>query len=295
MTVISKVDDIKSTVVYIFSGTRANRGERLVFVRPLGTGFFIGISKHQVKGEGWGWPYFVTAKHVLKRTPEEYRTEIFVRANLNDWSPSSNQIGVGFYRLPILDNERNLQWTIHSNPAIDLAVIQSFPPTGRFNFKVIPPAIFATDEVIQREGVAEGDEVFFPCFTPEIPQQRRNYPVIRFGRIALMCEENIPTPEGNTKFHIAECFPFGGNSGSPVFLRFGPSRRAAQIVVGQERYFLIGVMKGYWPVEQPVDIQQTEFYLSVRQSIGIAAITPIDYLKDILYNETLRRQRGEID
>jgi len=109
-----------------------------------------------------------------------------------------------------------------------------------------------------------------------------------------MSGEEIQTSDGSTKFHFAECFPFEGNSGSPVFLRFGPARRATQIVVGPERYFLLGVMKGYWQHAQPVEVQQTQFRLSVRQHMGIAAITPIDYLREILYREDLRRQRGEI-
>lgn len=290
MSVISRVHMIKKTVGYIFSGEV--REERLISIYPLGTGFLVAVPHHQV--EGRGWPYFVTAKHVLKRTPEEYRTEIFVRANLRDWSPSSNQIGASFYRLPVLDNEGNLQWTIHSNPAVDLAVIQNFPRPETYEFQVIPNTIFATEEVVQKEEVAEGDEVFFPCFTPEIPQRRRNYPVIRFGRIALTSGEDLPTLGGSAKFHFAECFPFGGNSGSPVFLRFGPMRRATQLVFG-ERYFLLGIMSGYYYQTRPVDIQPTEFRLSVNQSIGIAAIIPVDYLKDILYSETLRRQRHEIE
>ena len=290
MSVISRIDIIKQTVVYIFSG-EASR-ERLTSVSPLGTGFFVAIPHHQV--EGRIWPYFVTAKHVLKRTLEEYWTEIFIRANVRGWSLGSNQNGVNFFTLPVSDREGNLQWAIHSNPAVDLAVIQQFPRTDMFEFQSIPSTIFATREVIGREEVAEGDEVFFPCFTPEIPQQRRNNPVIRFGKIALMSDEDIQTPEGSTKFHFAECYPFGGNSGSPVYLRFGPTRRATQIVVGPERYFLLGVMKGYWHHDQPVEVQQTQFRLSVAQHMGIAAITPVDYLHEILYSETLRKQRGEI-
>jgi len=290
MSVISKIDMIKQTVVYIFSGEVS--GERLTSLSPLGTGFFVAVPHLQVEGKIW--PYFVTAKHVLKRTLDEYWTEIFFRANVRDWSSGSNQTGVDFCRLPILDGEGNLQWTIHSNPAVDLAVIQQFPRVDMYEFQSIPSTIFATHGLIQREEVAEGDEVFFPCFTPEIPQQRRNNPVIRFGKIALMSEEDIPTLEGSTKFHFVECFPFGGNSGSPVFLRFGPTRRAPQIIVGPDRYFLLGVMKGYWQHAQPVEVQQAQFSLSVKQHMGIAAITPVDHLQEILYSETLQRQRGEI-
>jgi len=278
MSVISGIDAIKKTVVYIYSGEA--HGEQLTSVYPLGTGFFVSIPHHIQ--EGAIWPYFVTAKHVLERIPREYLAEIFLRVNLKGWSSSSNQTGVSFLRLPVLNGEGNLQWTIHSNPAVDLAVIQRLPSLETYEFSSILTTMFDTNEVIQREGVAEGDEIFFPCFTPEIPQQRRNNPVIRFGKLALMLGEDIPTPEGSTKFHFAECFPFGGNSGSPVFLRFGPTRRPDQLVLGSERYFLLGIMKGHYGPSE------------IGHHIGIAAITPVIYLKEILDSETLRRQRGEI-
>jgi len=290
MSVISEVGEIKKTVVYLFSGKVS--GERLTSVHPLGTAFITGVPHHEV--ENASWPYLVTAKHVLRQNEQMWR-HVFVRANLRDWSPCGSEVGAAFYRLSVLDSDDNLIWATHPNPAVDLAVIQSGPPPERYEVKFVHPNMFAVQEVVQREGVAEGDEVFFPCFTPEIPQQRRNYPVIRFGRIALVSEESIPQREGSARIHFTECFPFGGNSGSPVFLRFGPTRRAGTITVGPERYFLLGVIKGYWAREEPVEIQRTEFHLSVQQSLGIAAITPIDYLRDILYSETLRRQRGEID
>ena len=97
-----------------------------------------------------------------------------------------------------------------------------------------------------------------------------------------MSEEDIPMPEGSTKFHFVECFPFGGNSGSPVFLKFGPTRRSNQLVVGPERYFLLGIMKGHYGPSE------------IRYHIRIAAITPVNYLKEILESDSLRRQRGEI-
>jgi len=273
MSVISEIGAIKKTVVYIYSG-------EVHGVHPLGTGFFVSVPHHTNKNVIW--PYFVTATHVLKDDSGKYLAEIFLRVNLKGWFSSSNQTGVSFLRLPVLDGEGNLQWTVHSNPAVDLALIQRFQSLETYEFSSIPATMFATDEVIQREGVAEGDEIFFPCFTPEIQQERRNNPVIRFGKLALMSGENISISEGNTKFHFAECFPFGGNSGSPVFLRFGTTRRSNQLLGGQERYFLLGIMKGHYGPSE------------IRYHIGIAAITPVNYLKEILESDTLRRQRSEI-
>jgi hypothetical protein len=48
MSVISGIDIIKRTVVYIFSGEVD--GEHLTSVGPLGTGFFVAVPLHQVEG-----------------------------------------------------------------------------------------------------------------------------------------------------------------------------------------------------------------------------------------------------
>ena len=41
---------------------------------------------------------------------------------------------------------------------------------------------------------------------PEIPQQKRNTPIIRFGRISLVSTEDFETWERSVRFHLAECF-----------------------------------------------------------------------------------------
>lgn len=288
MSVISGVDKLKKTVAYIFSGKVSD--ERLTSLSPLGTGFLVAVPHHEVEGKVW--PYFVTAKHVLRLDSERYRREIFVRANLRDWSPSGEQLGVGLIDLPVADTEGNLQWVVHSNPAVDIAVIQRFPRADQFDIQAVPTKAFFAQDSFQRARIVEGHELFFPCFTPEIPQRRRNNPVVRFGRIALISDEDLVTPEGNVRFHFVECFPFGGNSGSPVFLR--KMERVAESSRIEERYGLFGIMRGHFNVAQPVSIQQTQPHLLARQHMGIAAITPVDYLREILYSDDLRRQRGEI-
>lgn len=288
MSAVLGIGLIRKTVAYIFSGEVS--GEKLTSVNPLGTGFLVGIPNQRIEGSIWA--YFVTAKHVLRNESGGYRTEVFVRANLKNWSPSSGQVGARFARLAVTDGNGNLAWTIHPNPAVDIAILPSVPQPETYDIQVVPVKAFAIQQTLSRWGIVEGQELFFPCFTPEIPQQRRNSPVIRFGRISLISDEDFLTPEGSTRLHFAECFPFGGNSGSPVFLRRVES--IAESERTQEKYGLFGIMKGHFNVGQPVMIQQTQPRLLVRQHMGIAAITPVDYLMEILYNDDLRRRRDEI-
>ena len=219
---------------------------------------------------------------MLRSNSEEYCRQIFCRANLRDWNPGSDRAGVEFIQVSTSGTGGNLLWAVHSNPAVDIAVIQQYPRPDRFDFQTIPNAAFVTQEIIQRDGIVEGHELFFPCFTPEIPQHRRNNPIIRFGRISLLSTEDFEAPEGRVRFHLAECFPFGGNSGSPVFVR-----------TTEARYGLFGIMTGYYLAIQPV-IQKTQSGLVTPQHMGIATIVPIDHLHDILFSNAFRRSRGEI-
>lgn len=279
MFVISRVDIIKKTVVYLFS--EEAKAQSLISVNPLGTGFFVAVPA----GEGRSWIYFVTAKHVLERNSGKYRKNILCRVNLKDCNRDSSRVGFEFLRFPILDTEGNILWIVHSNPAVDIAVIQEFPNPQTYEIQAIPTKAFVTQEIVQRDRIVEGQELFFPCFTPEVPQHRRNNPVIRFGRIALISTEDFVTQKGSARFYLAECFPFGGNSGSPVFFR----QRTAE----GEAYALLGIMIGHYYAREPV-IRETQSSLMVPQHMGIAAIMPVDYLLDILNSDAVRRERSEM-
>jgi hypothetical protein len=278
---IGEINLLRKAVVYIFSGEIS--GEQLNSVQPLGTGFFVGVPHHQ--NTGAIWPYFVTAKHVI-RDDAGYRGEIFLRLNTRNWTVQSNQQGVHYLALSIFDSQRNSRWIFHSNPDVDIATIQLRPQQDLYDTDLIPDAAFVTQDIVQRAGIVEGQELFFPCFTPEMRQIRRNNPVIRFGRIALLSTEVDETTQ--TRTYYAECFPFGGNSGSPVFVKLTATGGATPPTV----YGLFGVMTGHLRVPQPVEIVQTNVQL--WQHMGIATVVPIDYLREILCGDMARRQRGEI-
>ena len=80
MSAISRVDALKKTITYIFSGEAS--GQSLTSIYPLGTDFFVAVP-HQVEGESW--IYLFTARHVLRSNSEEYYRQIF-----RDWNPGSD-------------------------------------------------------------------------------------------------------------------------------------------------------------------------------------------------------------
>jgi len=270
-------EDIKQTVAFIFH----QRQE----LEPIGTGFFMGIAQ-----ENTHFIYFVTAKHVIMD-----ETQVFLRLNLRNYDPSSNQLGTLYQPVQVKDDQGNLLWFVHSDPSVDVAVLPFAPNPELIQFKCIGPEVLATRDIIAKEKVAEGDEIFFTGLLPQFYRTKRNYPVVRYGRIALLTDEVIEVQgEGPQELYFAECQTFPGNSGSPVFLRFGPTREPGVIRVGGERLFLLGLMKGYFSQRQLLEIQETQrLFLQFNENIGIAAIVPGEKIKDILYSVNLTRIREE--
>ena len=108
-----------------------------------------------------------------------------------------------------------------------------------------------------------------------------NYPIVRHGKLALLTDEQIQieptTPGKKTDIFFAEVTSFGGNSGSPVFLRIVPLREGLNINMRLDfQYYLLGVMKGF------VSDQEA------KQNAGIATIVPADKIADILAGDRVR-------
>lgn len=261
--------DLKKTIGFIFIETPQGP-------MPIGTGFFV-----KVQGDAdSSYVYFVTAKHVVHG-----HTEVSVRLNTRDWDPASPEPGMVFTKLPVKDAQGDLVWATHPDPAIDLAVFPGSPGEAA-EFRTIGMEMFVTREFIAQERVTEGDEIFFVGLLPQYYGTKRNHPVVRYGRLALVTDEKIYSPDGPVELLFAECQSFPGNSGSPVFLQLGPTRQPGAITLAPERLMLLGVMLGF--VSQQVDISQGA---SFQESVGIAAIVPVEKLKEILFSRPLILER----
>jgi len=81
--------------------------------------------------------------------------------------------------------------------------------------------------------------------------------------------------------HLAEVMSFGGNSGSPVFLRLGGMQEEPFVVRGYT-YYLLGVMQGFFPEGMDFAIQVAELRGLAAQNSGLAAVIPCDKINKIL-------------
>lgn len=135
--------------------------------------------------------------------------------------------------------------------------------------------------------IAEGSDVFFTdLFTGHVGLQR-NYPIVRFGRVALVTDEKIEWDGTPNELYLIEAASYGGNSGSPVFFYLGSDREPGTLVVGSPILRLAGIMQGTFLDHQPIRVVETKKMPISVSSMGIAAVVPAYKLHEILFGEEL--------
>jgi len=272
--------EVKSVVAFLFIPGK-QPGELV----PYGTAFFVGVK--DPKNPDRSFVYLVTAKHVL-RTPDRktWLPKIFLR--LNTKTSSSEIIEISLF----LSGAGRTVF-MHSDPSVDIAVIPALPDQDRFDFKVLPEEMITTEKDFKGLGITEGSEVFFTgLFSPYVGT-RKNYPVVRFGRVSLITDEKIKFVDDEAQLYLIESGSYGGNSGSPVFFYLGSDRTPGMLVVGPPILKLAGVMSGSFLDLQPVGVVETARVNVAPSSMGIAAVVPAYKLHDLLFSADLMKQRGQ--
>jgi hypothetical protein len=265
--------DIKKSVVFFF----VPGGEgRLI---PNGTGFLVGVP-HQVK-KGVTFVYLATARHVLQSPDRSaWLPEIYVRLNTKDGRSD-------VLTVPLRAEGREKNVFTHPDASVDLAVIPLFEDPARYDFKVIPEDLLTKAQEAGRLGVQEGTEVFYAgLFVPHLGVLR-NYPIVRFGKVAMVPGEKINWGGRDADLYLIESASYRGNSGAPVFFLL-PARKGAG---GGTSIKLAGVLLGYFGDVEPVGPPANGGRAVATFNTGISAAVPAYKLQEILFGEALRRQR----
>lgn len=271
--------EVKTTVGFVYVLNQKN--EKV----PNGTGFFVGVKNPEK--EGFFAVYFVTAKHVLQTSDRKnWLPDFFLRLNKKD--------GTTEY-VPVPINTTGKQKTVytHSDPDVDLAVIPMLPDQEIFDFKFLPDNMLTTKKDFEDLNIREGSDIFFTGLFIPYPGYEKNYPVVRFGRVALITEEKIEIEKGRKmNLYLIESGSFGGNSGSPVFFHLGSDRSPGSIILGPPVIKIAGVMKGSFLDVQPLMVIETAKILGAPSSMGISAVIPAYKLHELLFGDELKKKRG---
>ena len=270
--------EIKSVVAFIFV---KNEEGKLI---ANGTGFFVGV-KNPSNPDSFS-VYLVTAKHVLcKQNTTDFLDMVFVRLNKKE---GGSQIGV----IPIIAEGKKRNVFTHSDSSVDIAIIPFLPNQEKFDFKFLPEDMITTKEAFKELKIREGSDVFFTgLFTPYTGSER-NYPIVRFGRVALVTDEKIEWQGKLMDLYLIEAGSYGGNSGSPVFFYLGSDREPGSIVIGSPILKLAGVMQGTFLDAHEIKVFETKKVPIAVSSMGIAAVVPGYKLHEILFSDELKEKRG---
>jgi hypothetical protein len=264
---------VKSAVGFIFIKDKI---EKLV---PCGTAFFVGV--RNPSDPDVNSCYLVTAKHVLYGpNTKKFRDEVFVRLNKKVGCPE-------YVNIPIKSNNQTV--FTHKEDVVDIAVIPFEPDEDKFDFKFIPDDMVTTKQAYNELNISEGSDVFFTGLFVQYFGGEKNYPVVRFGRVALVTDEKIEWDGKQMDLYLIEAGSYSGNSGSPVFFYLGSDRIPGCQILGLPVLRLAGVMKG--AVKDKVVETKKEpntFY----SRIGIVAVVPSYKLHEILFSDELKKHRG---
>jgi hypothetical protein len=284
------IDQIKKTVVFIH-GTYDENG---VPKNWDGTGFFIFQSDPLLENRGVDW--LVTNKHMIRQPAPRgalgpFFKQVSVRANTLETAPQGGRFVEG--PLPVVDGAGNLLWCVDPDESVDLALIRVGPDEKVLDALAFPTSLFVTKDLFRKLNINENDEVFFTGLFAPYRGLRRNFPIVRHGKLALVTDERIPidprNPNLTEELMLAEVTSFGGNSGSPVFLRVGGIREGAGVSIAGYSYYLLGVMQGFFSEGTEFALEITPLIRgTVSQNSGIAGVIPAEQILHILQTPRAR-------
>jgi hypothetical protein len=260
----------------------------------IGTGFFMAV-----RDSVFTFFYLVTAKHViLNPSSKQPYADIKISYNLKNQTRDSLKLS-----LVNIDKSQNVFY--HNDTSVDLAVIPLPVTILRDSSDVsfsVEVELFKSKSDFDTSYINPGTNLFYTgMFSPYIGYNK-NYPITRFGKVALITDEKIQFEESEPKatLFLAETTTFGGNSGSPVFA-YGSnykinSHDSTDRINFKEQnnipIYMAGIMKGYFQENAPIQFMNTSNMTPTYSSnIGIAAIIPSYLLYEILEGSTLRSFR----
>jgi hypothetical protein len=245
---------------------------------PTGTGFFVAVPIPDIAGAKT--VYVITAKHIIEQLPKQgLDNSIYIRSNRVTGAPD------------IIKTSAN-NWLLHpTDPSVDVAVLTiGSIDNNVYDHKYLPITTAATEEIIQKEGIGVGDEVFLTGLFVNHYGQKKSLPIVRVGNIALMPEEPIETGGMAMDAYLIEARSIGGLSGSPVFVHLIGPRPSGVTSLGGQIYWL-GLMHGHWDGR----LSDADAVRSDPEAVnmGIAIVTPVEKILEVLNQDVLVKQRQD--
>jgi hypothetical protein len=263
------MQDIKTVTAFIYVQT----GTALI---PYGTCFFVGLKSNENPDNSY--LYLVTAKHVLQDKQGMFLEKIFVRINHKDSTSSAEMV-------PLSAAGKNKNVFVNDDPSVDIAVVPIFVKISELNIKFLDQTFLSSRQEFKSLNLQEGTEAFFTGLFTGYVGNKQIYPIVRFGRIALIPSEKIFFTGQNRELLLIESSSYGGNSGSPVYFKINYLNGTSQLKLG-------GILNGtFRDVSEIIESSGRDVPLATLNNNGISGITPIYLLNEILFGSELSNRR----
>jgi hypothetical protein len=233
-----------------------------------GTTFFVGRKADTLPDSAF--VYAVTAKHVIDSIRNKGIAVVLLRLNRKN--------GEAIWVRTLLKD-----WISHpSDAAIDVAVARFSIDENVLDHKFFPVEASATRQLIAKETIDIGDEVFLSgLFAPHVGR-KTNIPIIRVGNIAAMPREKVSTKLGEIDAYLIEARSIGGLSGSPVFVHVTGVRHGVLRLTEAPQIFLLGLMHGHFDSEfLPLDVSE-DASGKAGINMGIGIVVPVEKIIEVL-------------
>jgi hypothetical protein len=229
------------------------------------------------------FPYLVTAKHnieMAKRNPGRLVARFNVKGGSELLDLSKSEV--------ITPEDEGIDLAIFAD--VDWSKVLD----GRMRHLSLPE-MAATADFVKDDDIGVGTEVFATGLFAARRGESQNLPVGRTGTIAAMPIELDEDEWSGAPYraYLVEMRSLGGLSGSPVYVMTPPrlSKSEEEGWYLDQKLRLLGVIRGHWNYRAEVtaiDFEKAEGQLSHS---GIAIVTPIDALVDLLSRKDLEEDR----
>jgi hypothetical protein len=240
--------------------------------------------------DDWNYVYCVTNSHVIRPLASPV-----IRLNTRDGGSDLIEL-------------RPDDW-VHHQFGDDLAVcpVAFEHPDHHFDYIMLHPSWFVTEEFIERQNIGVGDEVYMVGRLVNHQGQQQNTPVVMFGSISMAQPQPIRNEWGLLQeSFLIETRSLSGFSGSPVFVYITPySPTPTAYAERQPGTWLLGVDWGHMRNFEPVLKEHDDPLVStlvpvnrewkVPSNSGQAQVVPAWKLQELLDQEDLRMQRRQSD
>lgn len=269
-------DEVRKCVLFLSYKTATQ-------MEYAGTAFLVGVPLNN----DYVTVYIVTAKHVIDCIKEKsIDQKVYLRVNIKEGG------------LNYVESEIE-QWVFHpSDESVDVAILNWTPPEEIIDYRVIDVNNAATQEIIDKEKIGVGEEVFLTGLFASHSGTQKNVPIMRAGNIAAMPEEKISVKKfGNIDAYLIEVRSIGGLSGSPVFVYLGSwrSQNGSMTLGGHSSFYWLGLMHGHYDKDMlDMDSLSEDMLRNLRINMGIAIVVPVWKILEVINQEKFIEQREKL-